>query len=114
MSEGEKIDVGALAPELARPLRGMLEGRTGEVWHLTTDALAGAGYLRGDYVVIDTKRFPQPKDLVLAMNRGTPVFRLFFPPHLYALPLGAPVDTIMVNGIDTTVAGVIVGRISLA
>ena len=69
---------------------------------------------RKNYLVVDTAVTPRAKDIVLAMHKKQPIFRLFFPPYLYALPIGKQEQPLVVDNIITTLAGVVRSRFSLS
>lgn len=85
--EGNVVSLNDLPGETARYF-GSIAGRCdGEVWQLTTGHVQLAGYLSGDYVVIDRTCMPRPKEVVLAELRDgpeapVPIFRVYVPPYL--------------------------------
>jgi transcriptional regulator with XRE-family HTH domain len=114
MAEGEKIDPRELSPDLARPIMAATTGRSTEVWKLTADKMAGAGYRSGDFVLVDLQSAARARDVVLAEVTGTPIFRLFLPPYLYAAPIGAPEPHLVADQIRIIVRGVVVSRFSFS
>src|SRR5258708_5496087 len=91
-----------------------MKGKKAEIWRLTSDALAGAGYQPGDYLVVDIGATAHARDIVLATSNKAPVFRLFFPPYLYAVQVGkqAAAPTV-VDNLQTIVRGVVISRLTL-
>ncbi len=70
-----------------RYLESVIAERPAEVWRITTDLVRGAGYLPGDYAVVDRAQTPAAGDVVLAEVRAhagewIPIFRVFRPPSL--------------------------------
>lgn len=110
-AEGELLDPKHLPPA-ARPLLALLTG-SHQIWQLSTDKIAGAGYRRGDYLLVDLSAVPQAGDFVLAMQHQRPIFRIWFPPHLFAVPFGGAIPHITVDGVSCLIRGVIKARYSL-
>lgn len=87
LDEGRLIDIREIANDnVANVLRAAIHNKRAEIWQLSTDLLDGAGYLRGDYVVVDLKADPQPGNIVHAVkhrgDRQVALFRALFPPSL--------------------------------
>ena len=114
MAEGEKIDPAQLGAEIARPILAATNGRNAEVWRLTADKMAGAGYRSGDFVLVDLQPAARARDVVLAEVAGTPIFRLYLPPYLYAAPIGPAEPHIVADQIRVIVRGVVVSRFSFS
>jgi DNA-binding XRE family transcriptional regulator len=114
MSEGELVDLKALPADRAKMLKMAMDGKKAEIWKLTSDALAGAGYQPGDYLVVDLGATASARDIVLATHNKFPLFRLMFPPYLYAVQVGrqAPAP-IVVDNLQTIVRGVVISRLTL-
>jgi transcriptional regulator with XRE-family HTH domain len=114
MSEGELIDLKAVDQNHAKMLKMAMDGKKAEIWKLTSDALAGAGYQPGDYLVVDVGVTAHARDIVLATHNKLPLFRLMFPPYLYAVQVGrqAPAP-IVVDNMQTIVRGVVTSRLTL-
>ena len=116
LSEGHLVDIERVSnPNVANVLRAATHNKRAEIWQLSTDLLDGAGYLRGDYVVVDLRAHPQPGNIVLAIKRHkdteVPLFRALFPPNLMLVtqrswPTHVRVETVddrtvMVRGVVT-------------
>lgn len=114
MSEGELVDLKALPADRAKTLRQLMDGKKAEIWRLKSDALAGAGYQPGDFLVVDIGATASARDIVLATHNKLPLFRLMFPPYLYAVQVGrqAPAP-IVVDNMQTIVRGVVTSRLTL-
>ena len=111
--DGEKINVDQLEPHRAKVLHAAIAGRQAEVWRVTEDVLAGAGYQMGDFLIVDLEATPKSRDFVLAEQQGIPIFRLYLRPYLYYLPLaGQPAPT-TVDHVQTILKGVIVSKLSI-
>jgi transcriptional regulator with XRE-family HTH domain len=114
MSEGELIDLKALDASHAEMLKAATKGKKAEVWRLTSDALAGAGYQPGDFLIVDVGATAHARDMVLATFNKLPVFRLLFPPWLYVVQVGKPAPApIVVDNLQTIVRGVVISRLTL-
>jgi SOS-response transcriptional repressor LexA len=116
-NEGEPVDLAALPADLARYLKSVMARRQAEVWRLSTDLIEAAGYLPGDYVVVDLGQIPRPRDVVLAELREshgqvTPIFRAYVPPYLMVLSLPATLETpLIVDDGRVIIKGVIVSSV---
>jgi transcriptional regulator with XRE-family HTH domain len=106
--EGEKIDLKTLAFGDARFLRDAMDGKKGEVWLLKSEHIAGK-YHPGDCLIVDVTAAAKAGDFVLAEFEGVPVFRLYFPPYLFTLPISGPapssvrvdMTTVVIKGVVT-------------
>lgn len=107
LSEGELVDLATLDPKTARELAAIVDDNPYEIWKLSTDLLAAAGVMPGDYLLVDTVVAAKPKELVLATVGKHAVFRMNLPPYLYALPISNPPPQLVVDNIRTIVKGVI-------
>lgn len=119
MSEREAEPIANLetAPtELQQALRALTAGRNAaDVWILRTHALAWAGYLPGDYVVVDLGLRPDAGDIVCAQHyswassTAETIFRIYEPPYLVAAgsapdlrrPLVVDGERVIVKGVVT-------------
>jgi hypothetical protein len=116
-NEGVPVDLAALPADLARYLKSVMARRQAEVWRLSTDLIEAAGYLPGDYVVVDHGQIPRPRDVVLAEIREshgqvTPIFRAYVPPYLMVLSLLATLQTpLIVDDGRVIIKGVIVSSV---
>jgi hypothetical protein len=76
------------APEEIRSaMRGFVEKDSAECWRMLADVVREAGYLPGDYLIVDRSEPPRSADLVLAefrqsAGRWIPIFRVYVPPVL--------------------------------
>jgi transcriptional regulator with XRE-family HTH domain len=114
MSEGELVDLKTLDQNHAKMLRMAMDGRKAEIWRLKSDALAGAGYQPGDYLVVDVGATAHARDIVLATHNKLPLFRLVFPPYLYSVAVGKQSPAPMVvDNLQTVVRGVVISRLTL-
>jgi transcriptional regulator with XRE-family HTH domain len=114
ISEGELVDLKALDQNHAKMLKPAMDGKKAEIWRLTSDVLAGAGYQPGDYLIVDTAATAHPRDIVLATHNKFPVFRLLFTPYLYAVQVGKQAPAPMVvDNMQTVVRGVVTSRLTL-
>ena len=110
--EGSLLQIKKQLPRIARALLYMARGLKGaEAWRITSNMLAGTGITQGIYVIVDTERRAQAHDVVVAEVQGVPVFRMYFPPYLYALPLAAAPPPLVVDGVRTVLRGVVAGRL---
>lgn len=106
----------ALEKPLKRALAGLLEGRNAtDVWVLRTTALIHAGYLPGDFVIVDLNATPKAGDVVCAqvyqwaLGTAETVFRIYEPPYLVApsadpqlrRPLVVDNDRVVIKGVVT-------------
>lgn len=88
LDEGRLVDIATVPnPRVAGLLRAATNGKKAEVWQLSTDLLDGAGYLRGDYVIVEPiKGWVHPGSIVLAEKHEKDkiifLFRALFPPNL--------------------------------
>lgn len=108
MPDGEKVAIERLDPNQSKML-----SATMEVWHLTSDMIAGANYYPGDLVIVDLAAHPRPRDIVLAESGQVPVFRMFIPTNLWAFSLSGQVPPIPVDNRMTTIKGVVVAKLSV-
>lgn len=74
-------------------IEAITQGRTAaDPWQLLSSSLEGAGYMRGDIVIVDLNEKPVAGDLVCAQvyqwdrGKAETVFRFFEPPYLVAAP----------------------------
>lgn len=111
VAEGQVIDISSIPSELRRQAETIIDGRDAEFYRLQTDNISGGPYRRGDIVVVDRQADQRPGAFVLAEHNKVPIFRLYYPPILYGLPLGAPIPHIVVDNIATFVRGVVVTRL---
>ena len=114
MSDGDLVDLKTLPADRAKMLKAAMDGKKAEIWKLTSDALAGAGYQPGDFLVVDIGAVASARDIVLATHNKFPLFRLMFPPYLYSVQVGkqAPAP-IVVDNMQTIVRGVVTSRLTL-
>jgi SOS-response transcriptional repressor LexA len=116
-AEGVTVPVSDLPADIARYLESVSAERAAEVWRITTDRVQEAGYLPGDYVVIDRGHPPSAGDVVLAEVREKagwwiPIFRVYAPPVLrtanskYVREPALPAD-----GTSIAVIGPIIGSV---
>jgi hypothetical protein len=94
-SEAERVAISGGATPLERVLKELTAGRNGaDAWRLKTDALAAAGYLPGDVLIVDLNQVAAPQDAVCAQvhdwkgGGAETVWRVFTPPFL----VGAALD----------------------
>lgn len=85
--EGSHVAFAQTHPDVVRYLKSVADTRPAELWRINTDLVQEAGYLPGDYAVIDRKRSATAGDVVLAEVRAQagewiPIFRVFRPPSL--------------------------------
>jgi hypothetical protein len=112
--EGEPVDLTALPPDLASYFKSVMANRKAEVWRIATNLVEGAGYLPGEYVVVDRGQVPRPRNIVLAQLREsrrdvTPVFRAYLPPYLMAVsPRATLRSPLIVDDSRIVITGVIV------
>jgi transcriptional regulator with XRE-family HTH domain len=112
-SEGQLIELGNLKADLSRYLSGKMEGLTkAEIWRLNSDNMSGAGYQRGDYVVVDLAQEAKKFDVVMAQHDRFHLFRLSSPPYLYCLPIGVSQAPLVIDS-KVIVRGVVVSRLSI-
>jgi transcriptional regulator with XRE-family HTH domain len=114
MAEGSRIDLDDIGADLARPIQSAMNGRNAEVWKLSADKMAGAGYHSGDYLVVDLQQTAKPRDIVLAEIGGVPVFRTYLPPYLFAYNLTGAEPHLVVDQIRVILRGVVVSRFSFS
>jgi len=108
MPEGKLVELAGLDPALARTLKLLAEGRR-EIWQLSTNLIAGAGLLPGDYLIVDREQAPRARDTVLAEVGRELVFRVYFPPYLYAIPVvNPPAAPVAVDHVRVNIRGVVV------
>src|ERR1700730_15593884 len=109
ISEGELVDLKAVNQNHAKMLKMAMDGKKAEIWRLKSDALAGAGYQPGDFLVVDIGATASARDIVLATHNRFPLFRLMFPPYLYSVQVGrqAPAPSV-VDNLETLVCGVVI------
>lgn len=110
--EGERIDANNSLPDAFRPVLALL-GPGRELWQLTSDRIAGAGYRRGDYLVVDVTKKPQAGNFVLAEQAGKAIFRQYFPPHLFTVAFGPQSPHITIDNSNIKINGVIIARYSI-
>lgn len=116
IGEAERIDLSSLDVEASAALRAFLLNRDQvEFWKIGTSTLERAGYLPGDFVVVDPALEPRPHDAVKATvfdwNRGgsETVWRLYDPPFLISSTShGHASKPLLVDGERVKVQGVIV------
>jgi transcriptional regulator with XRE-family HTH domain len=102
--------------ELAAAVRALTVGRNAaDAWRLRTHALAYAGYLPGDIVIVDLGLIPSSGDVVCAQHyawsSGTAetIFRLYEPPYLVTAssdpalrrPLVVDSERVVIKGVVT-------------
>lgn len=117
--EGTPVALADLPAELSRYLGSVIGsiGAAAEVWRIATDLVEAAGYLPGDYLVVDRGEKPRPRDVVLAELRenlgpAIPVFRAYLPPYLMtANPKAMMQSPLYVDDVRVTIIGVIVGSV---
>jgi SOS-response transcriptional repressor LexA len=85
--EGTLVALDAVPEEIRPAMEKLLEKRAAEFWRLTATRIHDAGYIAGDYVVVDRGEPPRSGDVVLAevrhsAGRWIPIFRVFAPPLL--------------------------------
>jgi transcriptional regulator with XRE-family HTH domain len=115
MADGELVDLKKIDPEHAKILTAALAGnKKAEVWRLTRDILAGAGYRPGDYLVVDTVISARANKVVLVEVNRVPLFRVFLPPCLYTAPMGPQPAPLIVDNIRTVVRGAVTSHFSLS
>ena len=108
--EGEKIDIRKLKSGDAELLKSMMAGKKAEVWLLTSENISAA-FHPGEYLIVDVATPARAKDIVLAEVDGVPVFRLFYPPNLVAIPAGTPAPaSIKVDRNRVIIKGVVTPR----
>lgn len=113
-AEGELVDVGSANHELSRQIAAAVGDRKAEVWRLNTDKVQAAGYQPGDYLVVDKGIVPPPRSIVLAEISTVPIFRLYLPPCLFAVGLGAPEPYLVEDKIRVIIRGTVVSKFSLS
>lgn len=109
----ECVEDAKLRAALKALMRSYRRGRV-EVWELKTDAMEGAGYREGDYLIVDLGAdYRQPGTVVLALQRpsaGAPpcaMVRAYFPPILFSIrenpypPLTVDNEKIIIKGVVT-------------
>jgi transcriptional regulator with XRE-family HTH domain len=111
-AEGERVDLDKLPPHQRKVIESGLPNRQAEVWRLTSDEIAGAGYRPGDFLIVDVTEKPNPQNFVLALSFRMPIFRQYFPPYLFSVSLTGSAPPIIVDGDKTTVRGIICSRLS--
>jgi hypothetical protein len=118
MNDGERIDPGAAPKAVAEALASFLRSASTEAWRIITDMIEAAGYLPGDFVVVDLKRQPTAGDVVLAEiiddRRREVVFRISAPPYLLAASharRAMAMKPILVDNDRVIIKGVVVGSI---
>jgi transcriptional regulator with XRE-family HTH domain len=112
-SDGVLVDLKKLPAEQAKLLLSAMGGKNCEIWRLTSSVLAGAGYQDGDYLVVSLDQAARARDTVLVQSSGLSVFRVLFPPYLYAAPIGPQPSPTIVDNLQTVIRGVVVSRLSL-
>lgn len=113
-SDGVLVDLKKIPAEQAKLLLSAMGGKNCEIWRLTSSMLAGAGYQQGDYLVISLDQAARARDTVLVQSGPLSVFRVLFPPYLYAAPIGPQPSPTIVDNVQTVIRGVVVSRLSLS
>lgn len=109
----EKIEVGQLEPQQVKVLSAAMAGLNAEVWRITSDMMAGANYLPGDFVVVDLGARPRPQNFVLAESAGVPIIRQYVPTNLWSFHLSGSNPPTPVDNVRTIIRGVIVSKLSI-
>jgi hypothetical protein len=118
-AEGEAVAIDDLPPALARYLDKVAGRCAGQIWRLATSNVQAAGYLSGDYVVVDRYRMPRAKDVVLAELREgveapVPIFRAYVPPYLMFANSRAMLQSpLLVDDHRVTILGVIIASVRI-
>jgi len=117
VSDGTGIDIGSAPDQIAKAFRALSINRKAEAWRLTSDAVAGEGYMPGDVLIVDLAARPAPGNVVLAMlsdRVSQAVFRLIEPPYLLAASLHRKHrKPILIDNDRVTIRGVVVGSLRL-
>ena len=110
-ADGEQVDLKTLKPHDVAILKMIMGSKKCQVWRLTSDAVSAANYFEGQLLIVATEQDPQPKDIVLALIGGVPVFRLFLDPQLMMIPAGrsAPAS-VKVDGSHVVIKGVVIDK----
>ena len=108
----EPIEVEKLDGEVARELSAARRNHPkAEIWRMASDALAGLGFMPGDYLIVDLRR-PVAGDKVIFEIAGRMHVRLYYPPYLFALPINRSLKPIVVDG-NIKLRGTVVSKITL-
>lgn len=102
-AEGEMIPPNKLPPEVARLVKPWVDKKC-EIWLVETDMMARTDIKRGYYAVVAPGQ-TTANDLVLAIVDGKPVFRIFWPPYLVAMPDGPKPPDVLVDKLRVFVRG---------
>jgi hypothetical protein len=108
--EGELIDPAQIRDGIGEQLAAIVGHRQLEIWRLTTDNLAAAGYRGGDYCVVDRSRKARADDIVLAEAGGATIFRKYVPPFLFMMRIGPAAAPELEDKIATFVRGVVISN----
>lgn len=120
MGDGVLVPRSELPSEVEQFFARQFRAKPLEIWQISTDLIAGAGYLPGDYVAVDTSILCRPRDIVLAERResvGTDphfLFRAYVPPFLLAATPGTmPESPLIVDDNQIIIRGVVVASVRI-